>query len=119
MADLLVIVVPLVAYTVLVGTRSGAVVRRCAAVTLCAVARASSADGALTRLEAEVTYRIIDVGVRAPAGCVPDRGGGALHAIVNSRVLAGMGDEVALADGDPAPGLAVLDSAGGHRRGRL
>ena len=107
---LLVIVVPLVAYTVWSVRRVREPWFDDAPRHAWAVARASSADGALTRLEAEVTYRITDAGVRAPEDQASQAGEEALRrAIVTSRVLSlpGIGDEVAPADDYPAPGLAV------------
>ncbi len=107
---LLVIIVPLVAYTVWSVRRVREPWFDDAPRHAWASARASSADGALARLEAEVTYRIIEAGVRSPEDQAAQVGEDALRrAIVTGRVLSlpGIGDEVALGSEAPAAGLAV------------
>lgn len=107
---LLVLVVPLVAYTVWS-------VRRCDEPRVddtprhaWAVARASSADGVLARLQADVTFRVLEAGVRSPAhqaGVVAEEA--LRRAIVSSRVpsLPGVGDAVPVHSDVRPPGIAV------------
>lgn len=100
---LLVIIVPLVVYTVWSVRRVKEPWFDDAPHQAWAGARASSADGALARLEAEVTYRITEAGVRSPEDQAARVGEEALrHAIVTGRVLSlpGIGDEVAIGDQD-------------------
>lgn len=107
---LLVIIVPLVVYTVWSVRRVKEPWFDDAPRHVWASARASSADGALARLEAEVTYRILDAGVRSPEDQASQVGEDALRrAIVTGRVLGlpGTGDAVALGEHDSIPGLTV------------
>lgn len=107
---ILVILVPLVVYTVWSVRRVKGPWLDDAPRLVWADARASSADGALARLQAEVTYRITEAGVRAPEEKAALVGEGALRrSITAGRVLSlpGIGDEVPLGEHDEAPGLVV------------
>jgi hypothetical protein len=98
---LLVIIVPLVAYTVWSVRQAKEPWLDDAPRHGWAFARASSADGALVRLQADVTFRVTEAGVRSPEALAGVLAEEALRrAIVSSRVttLPGAGDEVPPAD---------------------
>ena len=107
---LLVIVVPLVVYTVWCVRRVPEPSYDAAPHHVWTGVRASSADGALTRLEAEVTYRVTDASLRSPGEQAAKAGEDALRrAVVTGRVLTlpGVGDQVARTqEADPA-GIVV------------
>lgn len=73
-------------------------------------ARASSADGALVHLQAEVTYRVTSPAARDGVAAATEVAEDSLRrAIVSRRLLAlpGVGDEVPAAGGSPPEGLVV------------
>jgi hypothetical protein len=107
---LLVLVVPLVVLTIWSARRLEPPRHDDAPRHAWAVARASSADGVLARLEADVTFRVLEAGVRSPAhqaGVVAEEA--LRRAIVSSRVpsLPGVGDEVPVGTDVRRPGIAV------------
>jgi hypothetical protein len=107
---LLIIVVPLIAYTVWSIRQVREPWFDDAPRHAWATARASSADGVLVRLEADVTFRITQAGVRSPEDEASVLAEEALRrAIVTSRVLTlpGTGDEVPLGDDAHRPGMEV------------
>jgi hypothetical protein len=107
---LLVIVVPLVAYTIWSVRRPDEPWLDDTPRHAWAVARASTADGVLARLQAEVTFRVVEAGVRAPADRACAVAEEALRrVIVSSGVpsLPGAGDEVPVGDDVRRPGVAV------------
>lgn len=109
---LLVIVVPLVAYTLWCVRRTPQPWLDDGPHHVWTGVRASSADGALTRIEAEVTYRVTDAGVRSPGDLAAKVGEEALRrAVLTGRVLTlpGVGDEVSVA-GSAGPEGLVVDS---------
>ncbi len=111
MAYLLLIVIPLIVFAIWTLTHRERVARIEPTRHLWASARASSADGALVHLQAEVTIELAD-----PAQAVSDSTITALaedalrRVIVTGRVLSlpGIGDEVPLGDLASAPDIEAV-----------